>query len=336
MASRQQVASRVLRTAGPFRRPTLRRLVRASFLGLSAAVGTLVVVYVSDADPDAAPLAVLAGVAGAILGSLGARAMRPAGERFFGVTTNARLLELANPAHPLMRKLMTAAPGTYMHSVVTANLAAAAAEAVGANALVTRVGAYYHDIGKMLRPEFFFENLFGGENPHEGSSADSSTRIIVAHVNDGLELAEAYHLPREIADIIGEHHGTSVVKCFYRKAAEEDASVFESAFRYPAALPHTPESALVMLADGCEAAVRALRVASDEEISATVERVVRDRQSDGQLAQSGLDEADVDAVVGVFTRILVSMYHPRMEYPDNPPRSDHVGIHHEPSRARTA
>ena len=271
-----------------------------------------------------------------MLGSLVARALRPLGERYFGVTTNARLLELANPAHPLMRKLMTSAPGTYMHSVVTANLAAAAAEAVGANALVTRVGAYYHDVGKVVRPEFFFENLFGAENPHEGSTTDRSTQIIISHVQDGLELAEAYHLPREIADIIGEHHGTSVVRCFYRQAAQADASVFESAFRYPAARPHTRESALVMLADGCEAAVRALRLPTDEEIAETVRRVVGDRQADEQLEHGGLSGADIEAVIDVYSRILVSMYHPRMEYPDTPPRSEHADFHHEPSRARTA
>ncbi len=336
MPSLQHLAARVLRAPGPFGYPAVRRVVRVSFIGLSASIATVVVVLVTDGDSAYTPLVVVAGVAGAIAGSLVARVMRPVGERYLRVTTNARLLELANPAHPLMRKLMTIAPGTYMHSVITANLAAAGAEAVGANALVARVGAYYHDVGKILRPEFFFENLFGEENPHEGSTPDRSTSIIIAHVRDGLELAEAHGLPREISDIIGEHHGTSVVKCFYGKAAEADASVFESAFRYPASLPHTREAALVMLADGCEAAVRALRTPSDEETSDAVGRVVADRLADGQLAESGLTEAQVDAVADVFTRILVSMYHPRMEYPDTPLRSDHADIRHEPSRARTA
>ncbi len=336
MASRRQFASRVLRDVGPFRDPVVRRLVRAAFIGMSAAIGALAVAWATGGDPAFLPLAFLAGTAGGVLGSLIARALRPIGERFFGVTTNARLLELANPASPPMRRLMTEAPGTYMHSVVTSNLAAAAAEAIDAHVLLTRVGAYYHDIGKMKRPEFFFENLFGADNPHEGSSADLSTAIIISHVQDGLDLAAEYRLPKEIVDIIGEHHGTSVVRCFYRKAADADASVFESAFRYPSALPQTPESGLVMLADGCEAAVRAHLTGSDEEIASTVRKVVVDRHADGQLAESGLDDDDLEVVIGVYTRILVSMYHPRMEYPDDPVRSERADLHHEPSRPRTA
>ena len=335
MVRRHEVASRVMRETTAFRHPAMRRLVRASFIGLAAS-SFAVVVMVLTGSATYAPLAILAGVAGAILGSLGARAMRPVGERLFGVTTNARLLELANPAHPLMRKLMTTAPGTYTHSVVAANLAEAGAEAIGANPLVARVGAYYHDIGKLERPEFFFENLGGGVNPHDGSTPDRSTQIIISHVHDGLELAEAYHLPREIKDIIGEHHGTSVVSCFYRKAAEADASVFESAYRYPAAAPHTREAALVMLADSCEAAVRALRTPSDEQTARTVRRVIADRESDGQLTQSGLTPADIETIAETYIRTLVSMYHPRMEYPDTAPRREHADIHHEPSRPRTA
>ena len=335
MAKRQEMASRVMRETSAFRHPAMRRLVRASFLGLSASVFAVAVLLISN-DPAFAGLAVLAGVLGAILGSLGARALRPVGERLFGVTTNARLLELANPAHPLMRKLMTRAPGTYTHSVVVANLAEAAAEAIGANPLVARVGGYYHDVGKLVRPEFFFENISGGENPHDSSSPDRSTQIIITHVTDGLELADAYHLPREIQEIIGEHHGTSVVRCFYWKAAEADASVFESAFRYPGALPHTREAGLVMLADASEAAVRALRTPTDEQTAATVVKVIAERVTDGQLAESGLSTSDVDNVAKTYTRILVSMYHPRMAYPEPRPRRENADSNHEPSRARTA
>jgi len=336
MVRRENLASRVLRRAYLFKHPTSRRLVRAAFIGVPASVATIVAISLVHGSA-AVPVAVLAGMCGGVLGSLTARALRPLGDRLFGVTTTGRLLELANPAHPLMRKLMTSAPGTYTHSVVTANLAETAAEAIGANPLVARVGGYYHDIGKMVRPEFFFENLGGGENPHDDSTPDISTRIIIGHVRDGLELAEAYHLPREIEDIIGEHHGTSVVKCFYRKAAEADASVFESAFRSPAALPHTREAALVMPADGCEAAVRATRTPSGEQVAATVSGVIEDRAFDGQLVTSGLSAADIDVVTRSYTRILASMYHPRMEYPDSPPRREQdADIHHEPSRARTA
>lgn len=336
MARHENLVSRAVRRAYLFKHPTTRRLVRAGFIGVPASAATIVAMALVD-GPAQVPVALLAGVCGGVLGSLTVRALRPLGDRLFGVTTTGRLLELANPAHPLMRKLMTSAPGTYTHSVVTANLAETAAEVIGANPLVARVGGYYHDIGKMVRPEFFFENLAGGDNPHDDATPDLSTRIIIGHVRDGLELAEAYHLPREIEDIIGEHHGTSVVKCFYRKAAEVDASVFESSFRYPAALPHTREAALVMLADGCEAAVRAKRTPSDEEVAATVSGVIEDRECDGQLAASGLSAGDIDRVVRSYTRILASMYHPRMEYPDSAPRREQdADIHHEPSRARTA
>jgi putative nucleotidyltransferase with HDIG domain len=336
MVSHKRIASRLVHEGFLFKHPTARRLVRASLIGSSATGATIVAMSFVEGAAKV-PVALVAGVCGGMLGSLAARVFRPFGEGLFGVTTTGRLLELANPAHPLMRMLMTNAPGTYTHSVVTANLAENAAEAIGVNPLVARVGGYYHDIGKLVRPEFFFENLAGGQNPHDEATPDMSTRIIVGHVRDGLELAEAYSLPKEIEDIICEHHGTSVVKCFYRKAAEADASVFESAFRYPEAKPHTREAAVVMLADGCEAAVRAVRSSSTEQIGATVRSVVAEREEDGQLEESGLRPGDIDTIVGCYTRILASMYHPRMAYPDSPPRRDvRADIHHEPQRARTA
>jgi putative nucleotidyltransferase with HDIG domain len=331
MTSRRDIALRVMRGPYALSHPALRRSVRAAFLGVAASIAVLLTLAVGGSS--ALWLVPVAGAVGAIAGSLGARALRPAGERLFGVATNARLLELANPAHPLLRKLMTVAPGTYTHSVVAANLAEAAAEAIGANPLLARVGAYYHDIGKMARPEFFFENLGGGANPHDGASPGDSTAIIIAHVEDGLELAEAYGLPSEIVQIIGQHHGTSVVTCFYRKAAEVDASVFESAFRYPCDRPHTREAALVMLADGCEAAVRAIGQPSDAQVAATVRKVVGARLADGQLETSPLTTAEVDIVVRTYTRMLVSMYHPRTEYPDAAPRRPHADIHNQPQGA---
>jgi len=332
MPNARDIAWRVMRGSGAVNHPALRRSVRAAFIGASASIFVLVAFVVTDGSP-AWWLVLLAGIVGAVAGSLGARALRPVGERLFGITTYGRLLELANPAHPLLRKLMTLAPGTYTHSVVAANLAEAAAEAIGCNPLLTRVGAYYHDIGKMTRPEFFFENLGGGANPHDGASPGDSTAIIIAHVEDGLQLAHAYHLPPEIVHIIGEHHGTSVVTCFYRKAAEQDASVFESAFRYPCALPQTREGALIMLADGCEAAVRALGQPTDEQVASTVRKVVGARLADGQLEQSTITTAELDIVARTYTRMLVSMYHPRMEYPDAIPRRPHADIHHQPQGA---
>ncbi|MBN2822676.1 MAG: HDIG domain-containing protein [Coriobacteriia bacterium] len=237
-------------------------------------------------------------------------------EYIFGVTTDIRLLELGSPSHPLLRRLMTEAPGTYSHSVMTGNLAESAAEAIGANPVLARVGAYFHDVGKIRRPGFFVENQAGGENPHDTTSPTLSALIITAHVRDGIDLAKEYKLPKEIVDIIRQHHGTSMVTYFYNKAASNGATVLDSDFRYSGERPSTPEAALIMLADSVEAAVRTVKKATPPKIEEAVRKVVAAKMEDHQLDDADLTLADIERIVQVYARMLASIYHPRIEYPE--------------------
>ncbi|MDO9557163.1 MAG: HDIG domain-containing protein [Coriobacteriia bacterium] len=255
-------------------------------------------------------------------------------EYIFGVTTDIRLLELGSPSHPLLRRLMTEAPGTYSHSVMTGNLAETAAEAIGANPVLARVGAYFHDVGKLQRPGFFVENQAGGENPHDTTSPTLSALIITAHVREGIDLAREYHLPREIIDIIRQHHGTSMVAYFYNKATSSGEAVLDSDFRYDGERPSSPEAALVMLADSVEAAVRTVKKATPPKIEEAVRRVVAAKMSDHQLDDADLTLADIERVVQVYTRMLASVYHPRIEYPEDELRKEQdAGQRKQPSRA---
>ena len=331
MSKRRRLASRLMREIETLNRPMVRRVVRAAFLGTAAAVGVMLLSAITGLLEWWVVL--LGAIVGAMLGSLVGRALRPIGERFFGISTNAHLLELANPSYPLLRDLIVRAPGTYTHSVVTAYLAESGAHVVGANALLARVGAYYHDVGKLMRPEFFFENLCGAQNPHDRSAPTRSAEIIRQHVADGVYLAEDYRLPSEVVAIISQHHGTSLVRYFYRKATEADAEVFEADFRYQGKHPQTKEAALVMLADSAEAAVRALRTPTDDQVESTVRRVIGERLSDGQLDHSTLTTDDIDRLAEAFSRMLISMYHPRLEYPGDNQRSELADLRHQPSRA---
>lgn len=234
----------------------------------------------------------------------------------FGVTTDVTLLELGNPGHPLLKRLMVEAPGTYAHSVMTANLAETAAEAIGANPLLARVGAYFHDVGKVVRPAFYVENQAGGENPHDYTAPTLSARIIVAHVREGVQLAEEHGLPAEVVDIIRQHHGTSVVGYFYNKASLRGGAVMEADFRYDGRRPSTREAALVMIADIAEAGVRSLAKAEPEAIEALIRRLVRGKVDDHQLDETSLTLSDLETIITVYTRMLSSIYHPRVEYPE--------------------
>jgi putative nucleotidyltransferase with HDIG domain len=228
---------------------------------------------------------------------------------------HARLLEAANPMHPLLRQLMTVAPGTYAHSLSVGGLSEAAAASIGADALLTRVAAYYHDVGKMRRPQFFFENQAGGVNPHDEAKPSLSALIITAHVTDGLELAEQYHLPKRVLQIIREHHGTSLIRYFYHKASAGDVAVVENDFRYHGGRPTSREAAIVMLADTCEAAVRALNDPTVERIRGVVESVVADKTADHQLEEANFAEGQLEAVVESLIHGLISSYHARCAYP---------------------
>jgi len=246
----------------------------------------------------------------------------PLWEIVFGVVTPIKLLDLTNPTNPLMRRMTIEAPGTYHHSLIVANLAETAAYDIGANPHIARAGGYYHDIGKLKAPQYFVENTTG-ENPHDHLDPLTSTRMIVSHVAHGLTLAAQYRLPQFLRDIINEHHGTSLIKYFYGKAKkmsealEGAPEIVESDYRYPYVVPQSRESAVVMLADMVEAAVRSMisSLKDAKEMRAFINQLIKERLTDGSLADSGLSIRDVDTIAESFFRVLKGMYHERIPYP---------------------
>jgi putative nucleotidyltransferase with HDIG domain len=243
-------------------------------------------------------------------------------ESMFKITSTVRLMELANPNQPLMKELLIKAPGTYNHCIMVGNLAEAAADAVGADAILVRAGAYYHDIGKIKRPYFFAENQLSGDNPHDKLTPDLSAMILASHVKDGVELARQYNLPMVLIDFISQHHGTSVMKYFYHKAlesADHPEDVREIDYRYSGPKPQSKETALVMLADNVEAAIRSMNLAGAgvDKLEAAVRRIIKDRLDDGQLDDADLTMKELGVMIQVFCRLLGGIYHSRVEYPDN-------------------
>ncbi|MBY6276332.1 MAG: phosphohydrolase [Symbiobacterium thermophilum] len=244
----------------------------------------------------------------------------PLFETLFGIVTPLKLLELSNPNHPLLKRLMVEAPGSYHHTILVANLCEAAAEAIGADPVLARVGAYYHDIGKIKRPAFFVENQFGGENPHDKLPPSLSAMIITSHVKEGVELAREAGLPQEIVDFIPEHHGTMLVSYFYHMASQNNPSeyVLEEDFRYEGPKPRSRETAICMLADGCEASVRAMRQKghlSHDQIEQQVRRIINDRLQQGQLDNCDLTLKELDTIARVFVKVLSGVHHARIDYP---------------------
>lgn len=243
----------------------------------------------------------------------------------FGITTDLTLLELLDFQHPLLKRLQQEANGTFNHSVVVGNLAEGCADAIGAHALLCRVGAYYHDIGKVLRPEYFIENQYTGENKHDNLTPVMSAKIIKTHVSDGLKLAAEYNLPQMVTNFIPMHHGTSRVEYFYRKAlheAEKDDKVDESTFRYRGPKPNTKETGILMLCEAIEAAVRSLKEPDILKIETMIDKVIDKRIAEGQLSECPLtlDElrvikGTVDGNTGLLP-ILRGIYHIRIEYPE--------------------
>lgn len=236
------------------------------------------------------------------------------------VTTAFQLMELSRPTHPLFRQLLLKAPGTYHHTLLVANLAEEAAERIGADGLLTRVGTYYHDIGKTARPYFFTENRVGQVNPHERLDPYTSAQIIMSHVPDGLELGKKYRLPSAICAFIPEHHGTGMTLAFYRmavKAAGDNGdSVREEDFRYPGPKPQSRETAITMLADSCEARVRSAEPGSTEEIEQIVADTIKARLEQGQLDECDLTLRDLKEIQAAFVSVLKGVFHPRVKYPE--------------------
>jgi putative nucleotidyltransferase with HDIG domain len=242
-------------------------------------------------------------------------------ERAFGVLTDLSLLEVGDAAHPLLQELVRRAPGTYNHSINVASLGEAAAEAIGARGLLVRVGAYFHDVGKMLKPAYFVENQ-GQENRHEALVPAMSTLIIIAHVKEGVELARQYNLPQPIIDLIAEHHGTTLVEYFYRRAAERSQAdpnaeeVDEQTYRYPGPKPSTRESAVMMLSDAVESATRTLTEPTPARIASLVHDLAMKRLLDGQFDECGLTLEELEIIEQSLVKSLTAVYHGRVKYPD--------------------
>ncbi len=236
----------------------------------------------------------------------------------FGLTTMLQLLELAHPSQPLLRRLLTEAPGTYHHSIIVGNLAERAAEQIGIDSLLVRVGAYYHDVGKLHRPYYFAENQFDGDNIHDRLRPEASAAALVEHVTHGMELARQYGLPPSVQGFISQHHGTRLASFFYRKAVKLAGTDFvdETTFRYPGPRPQTKGTALVMLADTVEASVRAASNRSTQSLEQLVERAVNERLLEGELDDCDLTLRDLETIKRSFTKQLQGIYHPRIEYPE--------------------
>lgn len=262
---------------------------------------------------------VLFAILGAVITAALVQAFQPLVEAAFPVVSDIKLLELQDLNHPLLARMAVSAPGTYHHSIVVGNLAEDAAEVIGANPLLARVGAYFHDIGKMHKPEYFIENQRDGVNKHDSLTPYMSALVLTAHVTKGLEMAREYRLIPQVRDIIAEHHGTQVIQYFYHRAREQEKAaggqVSEQVFRYPGRKPKSREAAIVALADSVEAASRALKAPTSSRLEQLVSRVINDKFVSGQLDDSHLTLHDLNKIGDSFVRILHGIFHYRVEYP---------------------
>jgi putative nucleotidyltransferase with HDIG domain len=286
--------------------------------GGQAAVALALQLLDASTGLDAYAFTVTAAVASGILSAFVAMGLTLVVESAFGYATDLQLLELANLNHPALKSLIVQAPGSYHHSIIVGSLVEAAAEEIDANALLARVMAYYHDIGKGENPAYFSENQRGGPNPHNKLKPSMSATVIRRHVADGLELARRYRLGEPIRAAIAEHHGTTTIQFFYQKAKEaedENNPVSEQDYRYAGRKPRSRETALVMLGDSVEAACRSLADPTPARVQGMVNRVINMKFTDGQLEQCDLTLKDLHAIAKAFARVLNSIYHERPEYP---------------------
>jgi len=242
-------------------------------------------------------------------------------ESFFDISSSFRLMELSNPNQPLLRQLLVEAPGTYHHSVIVGNLAEAAAEEIGANSLLARVGAYYHDIGKLKRPYFFAENQEAYKNTHDDMEPSLSALVIASHVKDGIDMARKYKLPKSIIDIINQHHGTGIISYFYHRALQastnKSTEVNEESYRYSGPKPQTKEAGIILLADMLEAEARTLNSPTSTRIKNLTQNVITRNLENGQLDECNLTLRELNKIKEVFSKILTGMFHNRVEYPDD-------------------
>jgi putative nucleotidyltransferase with HDIG domain len=261
----------------------------------------------------------LFGMGGGFLSAVLTMGFLPYFEVAFGILSPLRLLELGNPNHPLLRRLLIEAPGTYHHSIIVANMAEAAAEAVGADGLLARVGAYYHDVGKLKRPQFFIENQMHCNNPHDRISPNLSKSIIISHAKDGAEMLREYGIPAPLQDIAAQHHGTTLLKYFYHKAQSQQKdgeTVREEDFRYPGPKARFKEAAIVGICDCVEAAVRSMARPTPGRIENLVKKIIRERLEDGQFDECDLTLKELDLIARSVCETLQGLFHKRIEYPE--------------------
>lgn len=291
-------------------------LVAAVLGGVAGSLALVATVLVGGGlSPLATATAVGLLLTAAALGGVVALGLLPIAESGVGFLTDFRLLELSSPTQPLLQRLLLEAPGSYQHSQIIANLVEQAVAAIGGNALLARVGALYHDVGKMRRPHFFVENQFSGDNPHDRISPHLSYLIITSHVRDGADLLRAHKLPRELEPFVLEHHGTTVLAYFYKRALEDAGSVSELNFRYPGPRPRSKETAVLLLADAVESASRTLTDPTQGSIRALIDRLFEQRLQDDQLSQSPLNLHDLEVIASTFERMLTAVLHRRISYP---------------------
>lgn len=259
------------------------------------------------------------GLIGGVLSAILTIGTLPFLEATFDIITPIKLLELSNPNQPLLRRLLIEASGTYYHSILVGNLSEAAAEEIGANSLLCRIGSYYHDVGKLKRPYFFKENQITKDNPHDKITPNLSTLIITSHVKDGIDLAMKNKLPSSVINIIREHHGNTMVAFFYHKALNSETAdiVTEDKFRYNFPKPQTKEAAIVMLADSVEAYIRSLSEPTQHQVEMGVKKIIKDKLQDEQLDESDLTLKDLDKIAKAFVKVLAGIFHDRIEYPEN-------------------
>jgi cyclic-di-AMP phosphodiesterase PgpH len=283
--------------------------------GSGYAVAAIAIALMLDQSPAVIGASAGHGILNALASVLLALLLLPLAESYTGIETDLTLLEWSDLNRPLTQRLSLEAPGTFAHTMIIANLADSACRAIGANALLARVGAYYHDIGKLSGPHYFVENQIAGRNPHEAMQPAASAEIIRRHVLEGVRLAEQHGVPRVIRAFITEHHGTAPISYFLDKAKQDNADFDATAYEYPGPLPRSAETAVVMLADGVEAATRVLNEPTARRVREVIEHIVRQRLEQGQLREAPLTMKQLEMVKDEFARILAGMYHSRIDYP---------------------
>ncbi|MGM0897111.1 MAG: HD family phosphohydrolase [Bacillota bacterium] len=257
-----------------------------------------------------------AAIAAGLLSGTLAMGLLPLFESAFGILSTMKLIELSNPNHPLLKKILTETPGTYHHSVMVANLSDAACEAIGANGLLARVGCYYHDIGKTINPQYFIENQTHG-NPHDHLTPEQSRDIILAHGRDGAAILKKHKMPKELVDIAEQHHGTTLLKFFYYKAKKQHEDLAEEPYRYTGPKPQTRENAIIMIADSLEAAVRSMDAPNTEKIRKMVDAITEDKLKDGQFDECDITLKELKRVKSVMCETLNGIFHSRIAYPED-------------------